>query len=109
MVDRESVLAMVRLLIELLRGNEMPQLAVAGVGACMLDLMTYRDQLDLGGEAAQVALKADIFGLVAAQLRSAGSPAQWIMIAHNLARCNGGGHVILLNGTICMYKSFVGL
>ncbi len=109
MADRESVPAMVRLLLELLRSNKLPKLAVAGVGHCLLDLFSCRDQRDLDGEAAKVALNGDLFGLVAAQLRSVGPPSQWMMIAHNKGCGNGGGHIILLNGAISIYKSFVAL
>ena len=77
---------LVRLLLELIASGELPELAVGGAWFCVKELLTPRPALG------PVALEADICGLVVAELRAAGSAADWVVstvssLALVLARC----------------------
>jgi hypothetical protein len=62
-----------QLLLELTAGGELPELAVGGAWFCVKELLTPRPALG------PVALEADICGLVVAELRAAGSAADWVV------------------------------
>ena len=64
---------LLRLLLELIASGELPELAVGGAWAIINGLLPYRPALK------EVALEADMCGLVVAGLRTIGSAADWVV------------------------------
>ena len=64
---------LLRLLLELIASGELPELAVGGAWNSVQNLQATRPALK------EVALEADICGLVVAGLRTVGSAADWVV------------------------------
>ena len=64
---------LLRLLLELIASGELPELAVGGAWNSVQNLLATRPALK------EVALEADICGLVVAGLRTVGSAADWVV------------------------------
>jgi hypothetical protein len=70
---------MMTLLIELLKSNELPELAIGGAWAAIHNCLTGRPSLG------PAAVECGVFELAVAQLNAIGSPADWISISRGKA------------------------
>jgi hypothetical protein len=68
---------MVTLLLELLKSNELPELAIGGAWTGVLSCVTGRPSIG------PVALKHGVVELAVEQLQAIGSPADWVSIEHH--------------------------
>jgi hypothetical protein len=88
---------MLTLLIELLKANELPELAIAGAWFGVINCITGRP--DMG----PVALEHGAVELAVTHLKAIGSPADWVSISRGRA---GRGYVV--TATIAELKQFTG-
>ena len=89
---------MMKLLLELLKSNELPELAIGGAWFAVHNCLTGRPSLG------PAALECGVFEMVVAQLHGIGSPADWVSISrgkagrafgalfatNDIAKCFGG-------------------
>jgi hypothetical protein len=89
---------MMKLLLELLKSNELPELAIGGAWFAVHNCLTGRPSLG------PAALECGVFVMVVAQLHGIGSPADWVSISrgkagrafgalfaiNDIAKCFGG-------------------
>ena len=89
---------MLTLLLELLKANELAELAIGGAWSGIMNCLMGRPSLG------PVALKHGAFELAVEQLKAIGSPADWVSISHGKA----GRAYNLLNANYVICKAFAG-
>jgi hypothetical protein len=89
---------MLTLLLELLKANELAELAIGGAWSGIMNCLMGRSSLG------PVALKHGAFELAVEQLKAIGSPADWVSISRGQA----GRAYIVLNANTYICKAFAG-